>query len=112
MKFPAKSGPEFQLEGIKGYASTSASGLKSIDASYLIIDGRRPLTKTTVSDRIFFVHSGDGTFTIAGKAIPVTTGDFVVIPKNSPFEYLGTMILVEFAAPAFDPDGEQELEKS
>lgn len=59
--------------------------------------------KQPFSDRFYFVVNGACLFTMAGKNLEVEAQDVVVIPKDTEYDFEGSMSLVLFSSPGFDP---------
>ena len=59
-----------------------------------------------VSDYVYSVVSGDGTFMLNDEKHEVTAGDLVVVPAGTRIHYFGTMDMVLSVAPAFDTKNE------
>jgi len=102
MKLKLTDGNPFEVGDVKGYAVTSALGITSGDVASLKIDGRHGRVKTTLSDRFYYVVAGAGTFEIGDASLQVVSGDLVVVPKDTPYDFEGRMELVLFCSPAFD----------
>lgn len=112
MKFKLTDGIPFEVGGVKGYAVTAQAGIASGDVASLKVDGRHGQTKTTLSDRFYYVVAGAGTFEVGGKTFEITCGDLVVVPRDAPYDFEGQMELLMFCSPAFDPSKEVLLENA
>lgn len=110
MKLQLTDGIPFEVGGVTGRAVTAETGIRSGDIASLKVAGRHGWTKTTLSDRFYFVISGVGTFTVGDKTFDVATGDLIVIPKETPYDFEGQMDLLLFCSPAFDPSKEVVLD--
>ena len=106
MRFRLEEGSRFKVGDVKGIAITSKDDIGSGNVAYLEVDGRHGKTKTTLSDRFYFVLEGEGEFIIDGKRVKVEKHDVIVIPKNTPYDFQGRMRLILFSTPAFDPNYE------
>ena len=103
MKFKMKDGFKFEVGDIKGVAITSKENIESGNVAYLDLNGRHGKTKTTLSDRFYFVLEGTGKFIIDEKTIEVEKDDVIIVPKNTTYDFQGKMKLILFSTPAFDP---------
>ncbi len=119
MKFSMKDGRKFSWLGIDGVAitngkteSASVAFVKvgSIDAKGVVHPGRHGKIKTTTEDRYYFVISGKGKFIIGNESEDVEKNDLIFVPKNTPYDFEGTMKMVMFFTPAYNPKNEVKLE--
>ncbi len=69
MKFTLNKAFKFGWEGLKGWAYNSKDDFPNASAAYFEVTGKHGKTKTTKSDRIYFVIDGEGEFIINGKTI-------------------------------------------
>lgn len=114
MKFTLKEARKFGWEGLDSCAYNTKEDFPNASAAYFEITGRHGKTKTTLSDRIYFVIDDKGEFIIGGEVIPVEKNDMIIVPKNIPYDYRakeGVLKLFLVHTPAFDPDFEAKLEK-
>lgn len=111
MKFRLRDGFKFEVGNIKGVAITSKDNIRSGNVAYLDLNGKHGKTKTTLSDRFYFVLEGSGKFVIDDKTIEVEKDDVVIVPKNTIYDFQGKMKLILFSTPAFDPEYETYYEK-
>lgn len=112
MKLTLTDGMPFEVGGVKGYAVSAQTGLSSGDVASLKVDGRHGLIKTTLSDRFYYIVSGAGAFDVGGKRFEVASGDLIVVPRDTPYDFEGRMELLLFCSPAFDPAHEVYLENT
>ncbi len=110
MKLKLSDGTPFEVGGIKGRAVTAGTGITSGGVSSLKVEGRHGRIKTTLSDRFYYVVSGAGTFDVGGEKFDISSGDLVVVPRDTPYDFEGRMELLLFCSPAFDPSHEVVLE--
>jgi mannose-6-phosphate isomerase-like protein (cupin superfamily) len=113
MKFTKENARTFGWKGIEGRAYNSKDDFANASAAYFEVTGKHGKVKTIKSDRIYLVLEGRGEFIIDGKVIPVEKTDVIIIPKNTPYDYRavdGTMKLFLVHSPAFDPEGDINLE--
>ncbi len=68
------------------------------------LDGVNKTTRNKTSDSFYYVQEGEGIFNIDGNEIPVSKGDAVFIPKNTPYFDSGKMTLNVVCTPKFDKD--------
>lgn len=59
-----------------------------------------------VSDFVYSIVTGSGTFVLNDEKHEVAAGDLVVIPAGTRIHYFGTMDMVLSVAPAFDAKNE------
>lgn len=55
-----------------------------------------------VSDSVYYVLKGKGTFTIGDEVVSVASGDAIFIPKGTSYFDSGEMTLLAFNSPRFD----------
>lgn len=109
MKFKLKDAKKFGWEGLNGWAYNSKEDFADASAAYFEVTGKHGKTKSTKSDRIYYIIDGKGEFIINGEVIPVEKNDVIIAPKNIIYDYRakeGTLKLFLVHAPAFDPDNE------
>jgi mannose-6-phosphate isomerase-like protein (cupin superfamily) len=111
MKLTLKDGVPFEVGGVQGYAVTSTVGITSGDVASLKVEGRHGRVKTTLSDRFYYIVSGTGTFDVGDSTFKVERGELIVVPRDTPYDFEGTMELVMFCSPAFDLSKEVFMEK-
>ena len=75
------------------------------------LDGPHGRFINHVSDKGYFILSGSGEVYLGDEIIPVSTHDFVFIPKNTPHGVKGKLEFVIITSPKFDPKNESEGEK-
>jgi mannose-6-phosphate isomerase-like protein (cupin superfamily) len=112
MKFTKNKTFEFSWEGLKGWAYNSKEDFPQASTAYFEITGRHGKTKTTTSDRVYYVLEGEGIFEIADKKSKVQKTDVVIIPKNTEYDYWTTTEILKLFlvhTPAFDPEKEVEV---
>lgn len=110
MKLKLTDGIPFEVGGVKGHAVTAGTAITSGDVASLKVDGRHGRTKTTLSDRFYYVVLGTGTFEVGNKSFQISTGDLVVVPRDTPYDFEGRLDLLMFCSPAFDPSKEVVLD--
>jgi len=93
----------FTTNDLMGFVYSDASDYPGIDALKIFADGHSGKATTGPYDRVYLILAGDGEFIIEGKRMAVTKDDVVVLPKNTSYEYSGSMELFEVNAPAFRP---------
>lgn len=111
MKFTKEGARRFGWEGIEGWAYLSRDDFPEMSCSYIIVTGRHGRIKSLTNNRIYFVIEGRGEFTLDDKTVKVKTGEAVVVPKNTPYDFSGAMKLFLVNSPAFDPEGDVKLEQ-
>lgn len=111
-KFSKENAFQFEWENVKAFSYTSNSHLKSASAiSFELNNTNHGKIKSTVSDRIYYVIEGKGEFVINNEVIPVSRSDVIIVPKNTPYDYRGTLKVFLVHIPAWDLKGEILLEK-
>jgi mannose-6-phosphate isomerase-like protein (cupin superfamily) len=115
MKFTLKKAYKVGWEGWNGWSYSSKEDFKRASALYIEVTGRHGLSKTTKSDRVYYVIGGKGEFVIDGEEIRVERTDVVIVPRNTLYDYkrIGKKALKLFLvhAPAFDERYVVDLEK-
>ncbi len=110
MKFTLdKARQQFKLH-VKGFSYCSYAESPDMTAERLVVDGWHGLSKSLLSTRCFHVLEGLGTFVVAGQEYSVAPGDVVVVPRNTPHDFTGKMILFVVHSPADHPDFNVDLE--
>jgi mannose-6-phosphate isomerase-like protein (cupin superfamily) len=107
--FLKENGHRFEVGCVQGISLISKEQFPRADAAILTISGRHGLTKTTLSDRLYFIVAGSGTFTVNDETASVGCNSVVVIPKDTPYDFDGKMSAIVFSTPAFDPEYEVAL---
>ncbi len=74
------------------------------------IKGKHGKIKCLAEDRIYFVISGTGKFTIDGKNTSVSKNDLIFIPKNTPYDISGNLKYFMISSPEFHPSHDVSLE--
>ncbi len=109
MRFRLKDAQKFEWEGLKGYAYNSKKEFRNASAAYFDVKTQHGRVKNRISDRVYYVLEGKGRFIINNKSFPVSKTDVVIVPKNTPYNYVGKMKLFLVHVPAFDAKYEVEL---
>jgi mannose-6-phosphate isomerase-like protein (cupin superfamily) len=110
MKFTKDSAKKFKFKGIEGYEYISKEDFPEMSCAYITVTGTHGKIKNVKSNRVYFVIDGKGEFTVNDEKVKVRTGDVVVIPKGTPYDYSGHMKLLLVDSPAFDPGADVKLE--
>lgn len=82
-----------------------------ISVTWVRIWGHHDRVVNAISDRVYYIIDGDGRFQV-GDGAPieaVSAGDFVLIPKNVPYEFDGNMRYVVMNGPAYRTASDQVL---
>ncbi|HAE36994.1 TPA: hypothetical protein DCG29_04045 [Candidatus Nomurabacteria bacterium] len=109
MKFSLEKSHGFGWEGLKGFAYNSKKEFPNASTAYFEVSGSHGKTKTTLSDRIYYVIEGNGEFTVGDQKITVAKSDVVIIPKNTAYDYKTSgkvLKLFLVHTPAYDPQYE------
>lgn len=75
------------------------------------LDGPHGKFINHVSDKGYFILSGNGEVYLGDKIIPVAPYDFIFIPKNTPHGVKGKLEFIIITSPTFNPENESEGEK-
>jgi mannose-6-phosphate isomerase-like protein (cupin superfamily) len=102
-------------DGLKYWVYSTKDDFAGASAVYFEVTGSHGLTKTPVSDRVYYVMAGHGEFIMGGETVPVGPTDVVVVPKNTEYDYWAasgeTLKLFLVHAPAFDGEAEIKLDR-
>jgi mannose-6-phosphate isomerase-like protein (cupin superfamily) len=109
VKFKLKNAQRFEWKGLKGYSYNSKKEFGNASAAYFEVETQHGKVKNKISDRVYYILEGKGKFVINGKSVPVGKTDVVIVPKNTPYNYLGKMKLFLVHVPAFDARYEMKL---
>ena len=75
---------------------------ESLSLTYIKIFGRLRRIRCDESDRVMFVVAGDAIVQVGDEApAHVEPGDFVLIPKGTPYEFKGNLTYVVVNSPAY-----------
>ncbi len=75
---------------------------ESLSITHIKHWGRHRRITCTESDRVMFVVEGDAITKVGGEpATHISPGDFVLIPKGTPYEFKGNFTYLVVNAPAF-----------
>jgi mannose-6-phosphate isomerase-like protein (cupin superfamily) len=82
-----------------------------ISLTWIKINGRHRRLVCDASDRVYYILSGKGMFTL-GEAAPAKaeTGDTVFIPRGTPYAFEGDLTYLVMNGPAFRPGTDRYLE--
>lgn len=84
---------------------------EGISLTWVEIWGRHEKVVCDLSDRVYYIISGDGVFQVGDAPFtPVTAGDVVFIPKRVPYEFEGQMTYVVMNGPAFVEGSDRVLD--
>lgn len=100
-KYSLPHKPSFSFESIMGFIYSDEKDFSRMDALRVMVDGASGVVTTGPCDRIYLVLVGTGTFIIEGVSHSVTVDDVMIIPRNTEYEYQGSMELFEVNTPAF-----------
>ena len=113
MKFTLKNAGDFGWEGLKGKAYSTAEDFANASGAYFEVTGSHGKTKSTKSDRVYFIIEGQGEFIVDDKVIEVAKSDMIIMPKNKVYDYKaknGVMKMFLVHTPAYDSDADIKLE--
>ena len=109
MKFKLKDAYKFGWKDLKGWAYNSKEDFANASAAYIEIDGIHGKVINSLCDRTYYIIEGSGEFVIDGKIISVEKTDIIIVPKNTPYDYMGKMKLLLVDCPAYDEKTEVKL---
>lgn len=112
MKFTLQKAFKFGWKGLIGWAYNSKGDFPNASTAYFEVTTSHGKVKTTLSDRVYLILKGEGTFTIGNETTEVKQGDVIIIPKNTPYDYKtkkGTLKLFLVHIPAYDQKHEIKL---
>jgi len=79
---------------------------KDDDIGYSVVrthlDGKHPFMKNTNSNRTYYLINGEANFYIDNQIINVSSGEMMVIPKNTKYAFKGKFDAILIDCPAFD----------
>ena len=110
MKLTKADAYRWSFGDLEGWSYGSKETSPVATASVVQVNGRHGRAKSTVSDRLVYILEGAGEFELGTAKFPVEATDIVVIPKNTAFDYHGTLRLLVVHVPAYDQDGEVSLQ--
>ena len=106
---PEEAQPERSL--VLRRAINAAEHSAAISVTWVSIAGHHDRSVNHESDRVYYVIEGSGRFQ-AGDGAPVesvSAGDFVFIPRGTPYEFEGDMRYLVMNGPAFRPGSDDVL---
>ncbi len=93
------------IEVEKGYIVDNYIS-KDDDIGYSVVrthlDGRHPFMKNTNSNRTYYLINGEASFYINDQIINVSSGEMMIIPKNTKYAFKGKFDAILIDCPAFD----------
>jgi len=72
------------------------------------LNGKHPKHVNHVSDRMYFILSGNAEVMVGDDVHHAETHDLIVIPANTPHGIEGTAEVIIITSPPFDPKNENE----
>ena len=109
---PLEAQPERSL--VLRRAITAEAHSEALSVTWVSIDGRHPRVVNQTSDRVYYVLDGSGRFQV-GDGVPwgeVAAGDFVFVPRGTPYEFEGEMRYLVMNGPAFRAGSDEVLESA
>ncbi len=79
---------------------------KNFSGSLISLSGKHPRIKNKIEDRIYFIISGHGKFTVGKQVHSVKSEDLVYIPKMTEYEMEGEMKYFLISSPEFNKDND------
>lgn len=93
------------IEVEKGYIVDNYIS-KDDDIGYSVVrthlDGRHPFMKNTNSNRTYYLINGEASFYINDQIINVSSGEMMIVPKNTKYAFKGKFDAILIDCPAFD----------
>ena len=93
------------IEVEKGYIVDNYIS-KDDDIGYSVVrthlDGRHPFMKNTNSNRTYYLINGEASFYINNQIINLSSGEMMVIPKDTKYAFKGKFDAILIDCPAFD----------
>jgi mannose-6-phosphate isomerase-like protein (cupin superfamily) len=81
----------------------------SFDFVVADLNGNHGAYVNQVSDRVYFILSGQGTVVVGSEKYDVVKDDLIVVNKNTPHLIAGELSFLIITAPPFDPANEQSV---
>jgi mannose-6-phosphate isomerase-like protein (cupin superfamily) len=106
---PLEAQPERSL--VLRRAITAAEHTPAVSVTWVDIHGHHDRIVNQDSDRVYYILEGAGRFQVGDNAPvqPVTAGDFILIPRATPYEFVGDMRYLVINGPAFRPGSDEVL---
>jgi mannose-6-phosphate isomerase-like protein (cupin superfamily) len=82
----------------------------AISVTWVRIWGRHERVVNSSCDRVYYIISGSGRFQVGdAPAGSAEAGDFVFIPRDTSYEFEGSMTYIVMNGPAFTPGSDRVL---
>jgi mannose-6-phosphate isomerase-like protein (cupin superfamily) len=73
-----------------------------ISVTWIRLRGRHRRLRTDRSTRVYYVLEGSASFRLGdGEKLTVEAGDTIVVPRGTPYEFVGDMTYLVMNGPAF-----------
>ena len=95
---------------VQGRPIVSANDFDRLGCGVFRTQSRHGKIKNIASDRVYLVLEGAGRFTVADERFEVVTGDVVLVPRNTPYDYEGDLKLFLVHSPANLDEADISLE--
>lgn len=92
----------FEWDGLEARAYNSKDQFERASAGLFKVTKHHGLVKNYLSDRVYLILKGSGTFIIEDEEVSVSEMDVVIIPRGTKYDYEGEMTLFLVHAPAYD----------
>lgn len=79
---------------------------KDFSGSLITLNGKHPRIINKNEDRIYFIISGEGKFTVGDQVHSVKSEDLVFIPKLTEYEMEGEMKYLMISSPEFNREND------
>ncbi len=66
------------------------------------LDGKHPYMKNTNSNRTYYLINGEAKFYVDNDIFEISTGEMMIIPKNTKYAFKGKFDAILIDCPAFD----------
>jgi mannose-6-phosphate isomerase-like protein (cupin superfamily) len=84
----------------------------SFDLVKAQLQGNHPTVINRISDRIYYVLSGNGWAAVNGFRMDIGPGDLVKVPKGSPHTINGSLEYLIVTSPPFSPANEEIVDNA
>ncbi len=111
MKFQLQNASEFGRDELKVKAYNSRNEFPHLSASMLEINGRHGRSQSLLSDRLYLILEGKGTFTVGDDTVQVAPFDVIIVPRGATYDCEGTLRIFMVHAPAYDGQFDVKLKR-
>ena len=101
MKFSTKTSPIRKIDDALTIIDLFSGGKLSFDCVISRINGKHGFFTNKVSDRGYYILSGDGVVIVDDAEFKVTKGDFLAIEKGKKHGVIGNLEMLVITSPPF-----------